>query len=93
MQFLREEYQLPEELCFKDVSELKDSVALRSVQIDVVTAGFPCQAVSVDGKREGLSGMVRSTFFTTRKQFQRIGLHLLRTHQLGTEPEPRKNYD
>jgi site-specific DNA-cytosine methylase len=63
LQLLRGKYNIPEELCIGDVRELKDSTALEAVHIDLVTAGFPCQAVSTDGNREGLSGVVRILCF------------------------------
>lgn len=58
LQFLQHKYEVSTELCFDDVAKLKESPELASVRIDVVTAGFPCQDTSVDGKRQGLAGKV-----------------------------------
>jgi DNA (cytosine-5)-methyltransferase 1 len=47
----------PEVLCFDDVTTLTGEQVLRQCgQIDLIHGGFPCQDVSIAGRRAGLAG-------------------------------------
>lgn len=51
----------PEVRCYNDVRELNaDTLARDGIEVDVITGGFPCQDISVAGKRAGISGETRS---------------------------------
>lgn len=54
------EHHWPEVTRYRDITKL-DGRTLRGV--DVITGGFPCQDLSVAGKREGLSGARSGLFF------------------------------
>lgn len=64
------------DLTVKDIATV---AALELPHFDVATASFPCQDVSLAGKREGLAGRRSSTFH----DFRRI---LTDLHALGREP-------
>lgn len=67
----------PNIVCFEDVSEITGEVVrtkLEDFSLDVLCGGFPCQDLSVAGKRRGLAGERSSLFF----EFARIADELVR---------------
>jgi len=51
----------PEVPCYGDVTKLTGDILGRDgISVDVITGGFPCQDVSVAGKRGGINGETRS---------------------------------
>lgn len=51
----------PETRCYEDVKELTADVLERDgISVDVITGGFPCQDISIAGKRAGINENTRS---------------------------------
>lgn len=51
----------PDVPCYHDVRELtSERLAADGIAIDVITAGFPCQDISIAGKRAGMESGTRS---------------------------------
>lgn len=51
----------PEVPCYHDVKKLTGDILKRDgISVDVITGGFPCQDISVAGKRAGISAGTRS---------------------------------
>lgn len=47
--------------CYRDVRELDaDTLARDGIAVDVITGGFPCQDISIAGRREGIAEGTRS---------------------------------
>lgn len=59
------EYHWPDMLRMEDVCEVKGSDL---TPVDIITGGFPCQDISVAGRREGLAGKRSGLFY----EFMRI---------------------
>jgi DNA (cytosine-5)-methyltransferase 1 len=56
----------PEVICFQDVKELtKEALEQNGIdRVDIITGGFPCQDLSITGKKEGIGIGTRSGLFS-----------------------------
>lgn len=73
-------HHFPEVTCYHDITKL-DGRDLRGV--DIISGGFPCQDLSVAGKRAGLSGARSGLFFQLARVVEEARPRLLVWENVG----------
>lgn len=62
----------PEVPCYEDVTKLNDDTLRRDgISVDVVTGGFPCQDISIAGKKAGIGEGTRSGLWSEVERLTR----------------------